>query len=224
MVVCGSSILCGSGHRQRPIPMNIALGVKATAQPPLLFSDECICSRSVEVDFGDLRSSASPPRPTSARPAVPTPRPRRLDGVVGQRYEKGSFGSERARSKRKEQETAQLMSFLDCHNFNDVNDRVLYDGEELYPIHVAAGLGKFRLVRSLVNEDADPSQKTSCGRTAVDFAKQHQAGESIVNFLRNLEDHKPLTMREFLRSNAFSSSVNHHVSAAVEAPRACLAV
>ncbi|CAE7883544.1 TOM1, partial [Symbiodinium microadriaticum] len=75
------------------------------------------------------------------------------------------------------QETKSTSRFLESHGFSsDVCEPrapagcVLFRVEVLYPIHVAAQKGECEVVRMLIAAGADPSQRTSRGRTAVDFA------------------------------------------------------
>mmetsp|Transcript_42136 Transcript_42136/g.86652 ORF Transcript_42136/g.86652 Transcript_42136/m.86652 type:complete len:178 (-) Transcript_42136:208-741(-) len=48
----------------------------------------------------------------------------------------------------------------------------LFKAEVIYPIHFAAKHGDAKLVRRLLTAMADPHQKTSAGRTALDIAKK----------------------------------------------------
>lgn len=75
------------------------------------------------------------------------------------------------------QREKKLFQFLESHGFSsDVCEPrapagcVLFRVEVLYPIHVAAQKGECEVVRMLIAAGADPSQRTSRGRTAVDFA------------------------------------------------------
>mmetsp|Transcript_15049 Transcript_15049/g.26068 ORF Transcript_15049/g.26068 Transcript_15049/m.26068 type:complete len:114 (+) Transcript_15049:133-474(+) len=69
-----------------------------------------------------------------------------------------------------------LSAFLNQHRFSDdVCKPQKQSGcfplkERWYPIHVAAATGDHEMVRALLEAGADPTQKTSRGRTAVDFA------------------------------------------------------
>lgn len=159
--------------------MNIgSLQITATVPPPLFFSDACVCAPNVEVDIGDLCIAPLPP---------------------GEPSHSGRFG----RWKRKQRHLAQLRSFLERNKFQDVNDSLLLEEEVVYPIHVAALLGKCRLVRMLVDHGADVEQKTSCGRTAVDFAERCPEARPVVDYLHCLRDQKTMTMRDFLsKSNS----------------------
>mmetsp|Transcript_74993 Transcript_74993/g.104188 ORF Transcript_74993/g.104188 Transcript_74993/m.104188 type:complete len:182 (-) Transcript_74993:51-596(-) len=48
----------------------------------------------------------------------------------------------------------------------------LFKAEVIYPIHFAAKQGDARLLRQLLAAGADPQQKTSAGRTALQIAKK----------------------------------------------------
>ncbi|CAL1134774.1 unnamed protein product [Cladocopium goreaui] len=71
--------------------------------------------------------------------------------------------------------------------------------EELYPIHVAAFLGNYYLLRVLVSKGANFNQKTSKGRKALDIAYEaNQMGShrEVIHFLR---DKTPIvSMRQFM--------------------------
>lgn len=78
----------------------------------------------------------------------------------------------RRRGSRRSLQRAQLRAFLQKHKFQGVHlPRPSSKAEMIYPIHIAALLGNYDLVRLLLANGADPSQRTSRGRTATDFAR-----------------------------------------------------
>eukprot|EP00437_Effrenium_voratum_P027074 CAMPEP_0181418458 /NCGR_PEP_ID=MMETSP1110-20121109/11571_1 /TAXON_ID=174948 /ORGANISM="Symbiodinium sp., Strain CCMP421" /LENGTH=144 /DNA_ID=CAMNT_0023541449 /DNA_START=70 /DNA_END=504 /DNA_ORIENTATION=- len=83
--------------------------------------------------------------------------------------------------KAKQLRREKLLRFLKKHGFaQDVNEPRLpgctawftTKKEVVYPIHVAAQLGDCQTIRALLAEGADPTKKTSKGRTAADFIKE----------------------------------------------------
>ncbi|CAE7645903.1 unnamed protein product, partial [Symbiodinium necroappetens] len=77
----------------------------------------------------------------------------------------------------------QISSWLRSYNFwdLDVNEQQVTNPsgcflfrrpESMRPIHVAAKLGHMRIVKSLLLARADPKQKTSRGRTALQIARK----------------------------------------------------
>mmetsp|Transcript_8875 Transcript_8875/g.21040 ORF Transcript_8875/g.21040 Transcript_8875/m.21040 type:complete len:194 (-) Transcript_8875:58-639(-) len=92
--------------------------------------------------------------------------------------------------QRKQQE---LSVFLREHRCEHVNEPQSLSGcfglhlgfkEVVYPIHLAARRGDARITRLLLAEGADPSQKTSKGRTALDIAIRH-ANKKVQEVLEN---------------------------------------
>ena len=85
----------------------------------------------------------------------------------------------RRRQERQRQEAA-LKEFLNSFDFSDVCEpranckcscfRWL-TGEVVYPIHEAARIGNARIVRLLLQANADPAQRTSKGRSAAEIAR-----------------------------------------------------
>eukprot|EP00930_Biecheleria_cincta_P069488 TRINITY_DN57224_c0_g1_i1.p1 TRINITY_DN57224_c0_g1~~TRINITY_DN57224_c0_g1_i1.p1 ORF type:complete len:282 (+),score=80.05 TRINITY_DN57224_c0_g1_i1:103-948(+) len=81
---------------------------------------------------------------------------------------------------------AEVAAFLERHGFEaDVSKpkRVQeacglpFMSKSIYPIHCAAELGDEKILRMLIQEGADPSQKTSAGKTAAALAqKKSKAG------------------------------------------------
>ncbi|CAE7479156.1 Huwe1 [Symbiodinium sp. CCMP2456] len=85
-------------------------------------------------------------------------------------------------------------TFLESHGFSsDVCEPrvpagcMLFRVETLYPIHVAAQKGECEVVRMLIAAGADPSQRTSRGRTAVDFAVKSKSPHTrqVLELLRS---------------------------------------
>ena len=85
------------------------------------------------------------------------------------------------------------MRFLKNHGFSDVCEPrtpagcMVFTVETVYPIHVAAEKGDCDLVRMLLAAGADPLQRTSRGRTAVDFAVKSKSlwSRQILELLRS---------------------------------------
>eukprot|EP00439_Symbiodinium_sp_Y106_P045350 s3665_g5.t1 len=92
------------------------------------------------------------------------------------------------------QREKKLLQFLESHGFSsDVCEPrapagcMLFRVETLYPIHVAAEKGECEVVRMLIAAGADPSQRTSRGRTAVDFAVKSKSPHTrqVLELLRS---------------------------------------
>ncbi|CAE7559812.1 AMFR [Symbiodinium necroappetens] len=87
----------------------------------------------------------------------------------------------------------KLREFLVKHGFSHVSEPRLPAGcaffsrESVYPIHVAARLCDDKIIRALLAEGADPMQRTSCGRTAEDFARKGKG--DIAEVLALLQSH-----------------------------------
>eukprot|EP00434_Breviolum_minutum_P030935 symbB.v1.2.027357.t3/scaffold2799.1/size70062/6 len=82
------------------------------------------------------------------------------------------------RARRRRRQRTQLKAFLKKHRFSDVNEPQQYHSlfcflqkkkEELYPLHMAVKLGDYEILRLLLQAGADASQRTSSGKTALDF-------------------------------------------------------
>ncbi|CAE7843435.1 unnamed protein product, partial [Symbiodinium microadriaticum] len=65
---------------------------------------------------------------------------------------------------------ARVYECLRSHGFEGINEPRRGGQETLYPLHFAALGGSLCLVRELLKLGADPHQKTSRGRTALDVA------------------------------------------------------
>lgn len=62
---------------------------------------------------------------------------------------------------------------------------VFVTSEIIYPIHVAARLGDYEMLRLLVKAGADMEQVSSRGRTAYELAVKARADENVLDFLRS---------------------------------------
>mmetsp|Transcript_44617 Transcript_44617/g.83325 ORF Transcript_44617/g.83325 Transcript_44617/m.83325 type:complete len:173 (-) Transcript_44617:65-583(-) len=94
------------------------------------------------------------------------------------------------RQMRKNKRQKELQAFLKKHGFSeDVHAPKQPQGcfilrkESMYPIHVAAQMGNRNVVRQLLSEGAEPEQKTSKGRTALDIAQAANDGGSHLEVL-----------------------------------------
>ncbi|CAK9114748.1 unnamed protein product [Durusdinium trenchii] len=186
MQLGNSGSKCTISRSRRRWPMNIgSLQLVSSTTPPWLFSDACLRAHQVSVDIGDLCTAAQPP------------------GV--RRALKPVRGARSNQNDRERRHHAQLRIFLRSNNFKHVDDSIVCKGERLYPIHVAAKQGKCRMLHFLVNHGVDAQQKTSHGRTAMDFAKQapSEAREHVVNFFHGqytqMTGEESLTLRDFLQ-------------------------
>ncbi|CAK9009469.1 unnamed protein product [Durusdinium trenchii] len=103
-------------------------------------------------------------------------------------------------AKRLVKKTKKLHDFLEEHGFSeDVNEpqkpSCFCRRECLYPIHVATKNGDAEVVRLLIDAGANPSQKTSKGRSTVGIAqKAHHH-----HLVPILEGAKPLSARELMK-------------------------
>ncbi|CAK9103769.1 unnamed protein product, partial [Durusdinium trenchii] len=104
----------------------------------------------------------------------------------------------------KQQEDEALEEFLHKFKFekglnHPQSRRRFSKDEQIYPIHVAARIGRHQLVRLMVQRGADPQQKSSKGRKPIDFAWERAdlAGEGrlIIEFLKSKTPILP--MRDF---------------------------
>lgn len=200
------------------LSMNIALSVQKTDQPPLLFQDDCVAADSVEVDLGDISGIFQLSNPVTATP------PARQDlPSLAERHENqvnlglGTSGNialaivkVQARARWRARNRQQMVKHMDLERFllrcgfdGDGDRRLLLpSGEEVYPIHMAAVLGRHRFVRMLLNSQVDPEQETSCGRTALDLARLRARQDpdaslhQVIDLLRNPQ--QTMSMRSFL--------------------------
>ena len=115
-----------------------------------------------------------------------------------------TFAKQRLRKQRNKE---RLELFLKEHNFSeDVGEPRLprmsctgFGKEALYPIHVAASLGDAQMLRLLVKAGADLQQRTSKGRTATEFALEHDdfgSHRDVLDLLRGKI--QTMALREFM--------------------------
>ncbi|CAE7324833.1 unnamed protein product [Symbiodinium sp. CCMP2456] len=90
----------------------------------------------------------------------------------------------------------QISSWLRFHKFRemDVNEQQVPSGcflfkrpESMCPIHVAAKRGHERIIKFLLLARADPKQKTSRGRTALEIAREADTEGSHREAVRTLK-------------------------------------
>ena len=111
------------------------------------------------------------------------------------------------RHRRQLMRQERLQEFLQEHQFSqDVCEPrtpgccLFVDREMVYPIHIAAQEGDQELIRMLIASNADLNQRTSRGRTALEFAEEadsHGSHSGVLEFLRN--DVKVLGLRQALQ-------------------------
>mmetsp|Transcript_43146 Transcript_43146/g.71159 ORF Transcript_43146/g.71159 Transcript_43146/m.71159 type:complete len:181 (+) Transcript_43146:2-544(+) len=110
-----------------------------------------------------------------------------------------------ARREKRGLNERYLQGFLEEFKFQEVNQpraRNFYNfkAERFYPIHVAAMLGDYHLLRLLVAHGADFQQRSSKGRTALDLARERDSEGSHRMAIQFLESRTPIVrMREFMR-------------------------
>lgn len=110
-----------------------------------------------------------------------------------------------ARRERREQDEEYLQSFLQKFEFQELNQPrsrnfFNFQAERFYPIHVAAMLGDYHLLRLLVAHGADFQQRSSKGRTALDLARERDSCGSHCMAIAFLKSRTPIVpMREFMR-------------------------
>ncbi|CAJ1328427.1 unnamed protein product [Effrenium voratum] len=100
----------------------------------------------------------------------------------------------------------RLRSFLQKHNFQSVNKPrspssfAIFSDYNIYPVHVAARLGDYQILRLLLAAAADPEQRTAWGRRAMDIAVEANKSQSHEDVLGLLSGRvKAMAVRE-LRS------------------------
>lgn len=107
---------------------------------------------------------------------------------------------------RKQRRQAAVEEFLTFHGFKGVNSpkrslsSMLRKTEEVYPIHIAAKHGSHLMIRLLCSEGADPLQKTSRGRTALQLAREVDmfgSHREVIDLLAS--NVNVLTFRDFQR-------------------------
>mmetsp|Transcript_100214 Transcript_100214/g.238970 ORF Transcript_100214/g.238970 Transcript_100214/m.238970 type:complete len:212 (+) Transcript_100214:31-666(+) len=108
------------------------------------------------------------------------------------------------RARRKNKQKEAVAEYLLDYGFRDINEPraqtvVQQQEETIYPIHLAAQQGNVRMVRALLEGGADPTQESSLGRSAHDFALlalRKSAQEQVLRLLE-LGPPKKVTLREF---------------------------
>mmetsp|Transcript_28174 Transcript_28174/g.58089 ORF Transcript_28174/g.58089 Transcript_28174/m.58089 type:complete len:228 (-) Transcript_28174:53-736(-) len=105
------------------------------------------------------------PGPATERSAVPES-PQKLRG--NEDSEVATIQHRRQMIRDKKQ--ARVYECLRSHGFDGINEPRRGGQETFYPLHFAALGGCLGLVRELLKLGADPHQKTSRGRTALDVA------------------------------------------------------
>ena len=86
------------------------------------------------------------------------------------------------RIQKKLDEKLILKDFLETCGFSGPNEPLEVKQDTLYPVHIAAHLGNYHLLRLLVAAGADLKQRTAQGRTAADLAN---GDERMQDFLRS---------------------------------------
>lgn len=171
--------------------MNISIHTDATLRPAMLFSEECFDAHSVEIDLGDIafcHGPPGPPKPEKEEVRTSNPPPGNLPfGYLKPTSAKDRYKSFQ-RSRKQMRKQRELQKFLDHHKFKSVEHKVpLASGELIYPIHLAAHLGRPDLLRLILNHGGDPEQKSSHGRTALDMARgiNRDAMYEVIELLTN---------------------------------------
>jgi len=188
--------------------MTIGLAVTATMPPPLLFADGQ-SSESVEVELGDLKGLFSTVAPPSLEGLAKQDLCESLSLPDAARVRSRSL----QRSHKQRQREDYLQKFLQHHNLKSVDESVTLAGEEVYPIHLAAASGLYKILRLILNESVDPGQKTSLGRTALDMAKAQKPDASTCEVLEILKyPVRTQSMRNFMRCSDSQLTTKHGYS------------
>merc|ERR1712241_880111 len=86
-----------------------------------------------------------------------------------------------------EQERKTIVkAFLKEHGYSDVAVPKRKMLKTKYPIHTAAKKGDPKIVAALLEEGANPAQKNSAGKTAIQVAQQKNKNGSHADVLRAL--------------------------------------
>ncbi|CAJ1364155.1 unnamed protein product [Effrenium voratum] len=122
-----------------------------------------------------LGSLLDPSRPAAHMSAAPADVPK-LPKLPKLADSKECFSNSSKQGLRRCAQQRQLSSFLQLHEFQEVNRPrscgwTLFGESKICAIHVAAQNGNYQLVRILLASGADPESKTSKGRKALDFAR-----------------------------------------------------
>lgn len=123
-----------------------------------------------------------------------------------------STHSKLKRQQRRQVENANLRTFLKTHGFSvDIHEpRTGKAGcglfwtktEEVYPIHVAAELGDLKNLRVLLRYGADPKEKTSKGRMALEMARKADIAGSHADVIHLLKEVQFVNVRDVLRMDS----------------------
>lgn len=188
--------------------MTIGWAVTATMPPPLLFADGQL-SESVEVELGDLKGLFSTVAPPSLEGLAKQDLCESLSLPDAARVRSRSL----QRSHKQRRREDYLQKFLQHHNLKSVDESVTLAGEEVYPIHLAAASGLYKILRLILNESVDPGQKTSLGRTALDMAKAQKRDVSTCEVLEILKyPVRTQSMRNFMRCSDSQLTTKHGYS------------
>lgn len=121
------------------------------------------------------------------------------------------------RLERKLNDDQSLMNFLDTLDFKGANlpqPRGFFfafwkESETVYPVHVAAKLGDYRLFRKLVAARADVNVKTSKGMSVIEVAElanKKGSHTKIIEFLKSDLDIMPMrSFHEMMKSQALDA-------------------
>eukprot|EP00406_Dinophysis_acuminata_P077456 CAMPEP_0179241058 /NCGR_PEP_ID=MMETSP0797-20121207/16296_1 /TAXON_ID=47934 /ORGANISM="Dinophysis acuminata, Strain DAEP01" /LENGTH=180 /DNA_ID=CAMNT_0020948431 /DNA_START=130 /DNA_END=672 /DNA_ORIENTATION=+ len=87
------------------------------------------------------------------------------------------------RQAREQERKVVVGAFLKEHGYTDVAAPRRTMRKTKYPIHSAAKAGDAKIVAALLEEGANPAQKTSAGQTALQVAQQKNKKGSHANVL-----------------------------------------
>ncbi|CAK9002927.1 unnamed protein product [Durusdinium trenchii] len=112
------------------------------------------------------------------------------------------------RCQEKKAEQVELKRFLSRHR--RVAARNLFGVRflALYPIHVAAKLGKPQMVKVLLRAGADKEKNTSQGRSALDLAQQAKDSESRIQVIHILQGTEMLIKQKWSAKDLLMMELN----------------
>jgi len=93
---------------------------------------------------------------------------------------------EAERLAREQERKALVLAFLKEHGYSDVGTPKRTMLKTKYPIHTAAKTGDPKIVIALLEEGANPAQRNSAGKTAIQVAQQKNKKGSHANVLHAL--------------------------------------
>lgn len=99
----------------------------------------------------------------------------------------GANLTEAKRLASERERKAAVLAFLQEHGFSSVDKAKRKMLRKNYPIHVAAEKGDDKMVQMLLKEGADPSQRNSAGRTAMQIAIDKDRDNSHQAVVRALQ-------------------------------------